>query len=55
MSVKAQIKYCVQVIEKIDYPLGIIAYEERGEIIIKVKYAGELIEYEKIKTKLYMS
>ena len=39
-----------KVIENIDYPLGIIVHEEKAKIIIKVKYAGELIESERIES-----
>ncbi len=39
-------------IEKLDYPLGIVAYESNGELGISLKYAGEYLETERAKQLL---
>jgi amino acid adenylation domain-containing protein/non-ribosomal peptide synthase protein (TIGR01720 family) len=36
-------------IEKLDYPLSIIAYEGKNEIVFCIKYAGELFDLDKIE------
>jgi len=37
-----------EAIEKVDYPLGVIAYEGKNKLIFILKYAGELISQEMI-------
>jgi non-ribosomal peptide synthase protein (TIGR01720 family) len=36
-------------VEKLDYPLGIMAYEGNGEVILKIDYAGELFNRQTIE------
>ena len=43
-----------KVIEKLDYPLGILVYEEEGAILVKIKYAGELIENKLVRNIMNM-
>ena len=38
--------------EKLDYLFGVLAYETPNGLTIKLKYAGEYIEEEKVKTLL---
>lgn len=38
--------------EKLDYPLGIVAFERAGEMTIKIKYAGELFNESAIERLL---
>ncbi|MCW3464493.1 non-ribosomal peptide synthetase [Chitinophaga nivalis] len=35
-------------IEKLDYPLAVTAYEKSGEIVVKLEYAGDLFDADKI-------
>ena len=39
--------------EKVDYPLGISAYEKNQKLIISLEYAGELFRRESIENLLY--
>jgi amino acid adenylation domain-containing protein/non-ribosomal peptide synthase protein (TIGR01720 family) len=41
-----------QAIEELDYPLGVIAYEQSGKIVINLKYAGELFTHETIESHI---
>jgi amino acid adenylation domain-containing protein/non-ribosomal peptide synthase protein (TIGR01720 family) len=42
----------LELIEKIDYPLGVIAYEDANELIFTITYAQELFTIDKIKSML---
>ncbi|NDB87025.1 MAG: hypothetical protein EB127_30715, partial [Alphaproteobacteria bacterium] len=46
---KVEFRYAV---EKLDYPLSIIAYELPKQVVLKINYAGEIIEGSKIKQLL---
>ena len=41
-----------EVIEKLDYPLGVIAFEKNNELIFQLNYAAELFNYNNIKNLL---
>jgi amino acid adenylation domain-containing protein len=43
-----EIEY-VKGVEKLDYPLGVVAHERDGSLAIGIKYAGELFEREMIQ------
>ena len=42
-------------VEKLDYPLGVIGYEDGNKLIFKLTYAGELFECEAILSLLKIS
>lgn len=51
VAAKLKIRY-QPAYEQFDYPLGVIAYEERGHIAFKLKYAGELFDTAAMKQLL---
>ena len=42
-------------VEKLDYPLGVIAYEENNQLTFKLRYAGELFSRDSIDQLLVMT
>src|SRR6185437_2630586 len=43
----------LEIIEELDYPLGVTVHEQANEIAVYLKYAGELFTQETIKNLLY--